>query len=78
MSEGLRAVLEILDPKARAVLRQALLKDQADRDEIASALLRYRDQPGSDWADIIDLLTLNPDTRRSVVRFLSEMNAEGA
>jgi hypothetical protein len=30
----------------------------ADGDAIASRLMRYRDQNGQDWADIIDMLTL--------------------
>jgi hypothetical protein len=49
MSNDLRAVLETLEPKARAALRQALIRDQADRDAIASDLLRYRDESGNDW-----------------------------
>jgi hypothetical protein len=30
-----------------------LIRDQADRDAIASRLMCYRDQNGQDWADII-------------------------
>jgi hypothetical protein len=30
--------------------------------------MRYRDQNGQDWADIIDFLTMYPDVRRSVMR----------
>ena len=59
MSDGdadLRAVLETLDPKARDDLRRVLIHDQADRDAISSRLMRYRDQTGNDWADIIDML----------------------
>jgi hypothetical protein len=26
--------------------------------------MRYRDQKGQDWADIIDFLTMHPDARR--------------
>jgi hypothetical protein len=44
----LRAVLETLDPKARDALRRALIRDQADRDAIASMHMRYGDQNG--WA----------------------------
>jgi len=40
----LRAVLAWLDPKARDDLRRVLIHDQADRDAIASQLLRYRDE----------------------------------
>ena len=81
MSDGdadLRAVLETLDPKARDDLRRVLIHDQADRDAIASDLLRYRDERGDDWADIIDMLTMHPDPRRQVVRLLAEIDAEDA
>lgn len=53
----LPAALETLDPMARDDLRNVLIRDQASRDAISSRLLRYRDQNGQDWADIIDLLT---------------------
>jgi hypothetical protein len=76
MKDELRSLLETLSPNARASLRQALIRDQADRDVTASELLRYRDHAGSDWADVIDLLTLNPDARRRVVRLLGEMDAD--
>jgi hypothetical protein len=39
--------------------------------------MRYRDQRGDDWADIIDMLTMDPETRRNVVRLLGEIAAEG-
>jgi hypothetical protein len=68
-----RAVLEKLDPKARDDLRRALIRDQADRDAIASRLMRFRDQNSQDWADIIDFLTMHPDARRSVVRVLGDL-----
>ena len=48
-------------PKARDDLRRVLVRDQADRDSIASRLMRYRDQNGQDWADIIDFLTMHPE-----------------
>jgi hypothetical protein len=35
-----------------------LIGGQAHRDAIASMLMRYRNQNGQDWADIIDLLTI--------------------
>jgi hypothetical protein len=60
----LRALLSILDPTARDDLRRVLIHDQADRDAIASQLLRYRDERGDDWADIIDMLTMHPEARR--------------
>jgi hypothetical protein len=65
-----------LDPKARDDLRRVLVRDQADRDAIASRLMRYRDQNGQDWADIIDFLTMYPDARRKIVRLLVEIGAE--
>ena len=77
MTDGeaeLRALLGILDPKARDDLRRALIHDQADRDAIASQLLRYRDGHGDDWADIIDMLTMDPE-RRKVARLLGEIQA---
>ncbi len=66
MNEGLRSLLETLDPKARDDLRRVLVHDQADRDAVASQLLRYRDQNGQDWADIIDMLTMHPEALRRV------------
>ena len=51
--------------------------DQADRDSIASQLLRYRDGHGDDWADIIDMLTMHPEEGRWVARLLGEIDAEG-
>jgi hypothetical protein len=71
----IRAILETLDPKARDDLRRVLIRDQADRDAISSRLMRYRDQNGQNWADIIDFLTMYPEARRSVVRLLGELEA---
>jgi hypothetical protein len=53
----LRALLSILDPHARDILRRVLIRDQADRDAIASNLLRYRAGRSDEWADIIDMMT---------------------
>jgi hypothetical protein len=78
VSEGeasLRAILETLDPKTRDDLRRVLIHDQADREAIASELVRYRDERGNDWADIIDMLTMHPEERRRVVRLLGELEA---
>ena len=71
----LRALLETLDPSARGHLRRVLIHDQADRDVIASQLLRYRDGRGDHWADIIDMLTMHPEERRKMVRLLAEIDA---
>ena len=74
--DGLRTLLTTLDPKARDDLRRVLIRDQADRDAIASQLLRYRDGHGDDWADIIDMLTMHPEERRRVARLLAEIDAK--
>jgi hypothetical protein len=76
MTEDLRYLLETLDPKARDDLRRVVIRDQADRNAIPSRLMRYRDQNGQDWADIIDFLTMHPEARRRVVRLLGELTAE--
>jgi len=56
-------------------LRRVLIRDQAERDAIASKLMRHRDQNGQGWAHIIDLLTMYPDPRRRIVRVLGEIDA---
>jgi hypothetical protein len=75
--DDLRKLLATLDPQARNDFRSALIRDQADREAIASQLLRYRDGHGKDWADIIDMLTMYPEARRKVVRLLGELEAAG-
>jgi hypothetical protein len=70
---SLQPLLKTLDPKTRDDLRRVLIRDHADRDTIAPRLMRYRDQNGQDWADIIDFLTMYPDARRRVVRLLGEL-----
>ena len=74
--EDVRDLLLILNPSAREHLRDVLIRDHADRDVIASQLMRYRDGHGDDWADIIDMLTMYPEERRKVVRVLGEIQAE--
>jgi hypothetical protein len=39
--------------------------------------MRYHDQNGQDWSDIVDFLTLFPDASRRVVRLLAEIGASG-
>jgi hypothetical protein len=72
----LRDLLLTLHAKAPDDLRPVLIRDHADRDAIAMQLMRYRDQNGQGWADIIDFLTMYPDARRRVVRMLGEIEAE--
>jgi hypothetical protein len=38
--------------------------------------MRYRDKNGQDWADIIDLLTMYPEARRSAVQILGELGTD--
>jgi hypothetical protein len=71
----LRALLEWLDPLTRDALRRVLIHDQADRDAVTSQLLRYRDERGDDWADIIDMLTMHLGARRRVIRVQGEIDA---
>jgi hypothetical protein len=54
-------------PLGRDALRRVLIHDQADRDAVAFQLLRYRDGHDDDWADIIDMLTMHPETRQGAV-----------
>jgi hypothetical protein len=68
----LRVLLETLDAKARDDLRRVLIRDQADRDAISSRLMRYRDQNGQDWADIVDYLTMHPEARRQSRQLLAD------
>ncbi len=75
LDEDLRAAIEGLPPTARDLLRRVLIGDQADRDTAAMALLRYRDAAGDELADIIDMLSINPEARRKVVRMLAEVDA---
>ena len=65
--DDLRSILETLRPKARDDLRRVLIHDQADRDAVASQLLRYCDGHDDDWADSIDMLTMHPETRQGAV-----------
>jgi hypothetical protein len=74
--DDLRDVLLTLPPSARELFRSVLIRDFHDRNEISSALMRYRDGRGNDWADIIDMLMMHPEARRKVVRLLGEIGAE--
>jgi hypothetical protein len=71
MGDDLRDLLRTLTPSAREHLRVALIHDQADRDAIASRLMRYRDQNGPDWADIHRFQHDNPWHRRFANRSIS-------
>ena len=71
----LRAVLASVDPSGRDALRRVLIRDQVDRDEIATQLLRYLDAVGVELAGTIDMLTMHREERRKVVRLLAEIEA---
>jgi hypothetical protein len=73
--DTLRDVLRILDPPTRDTLRAVLIHDQAGRDATSSQLMRYRDERGDEWADIVDMLTMHPEERRRVARLLGEIDA---
>jgi len=73
--DDLRTLLQTLDPKARDDLRRVLIRDHTDRDAISSMLMRYRDEDGQRWADVIDFLTMYPDARRKVARLVGEIGA---
>jgi hypothetical protein len=75
--DGPRELLRYLSPSARGHFRNVLIRDQADRCVIASQLMRYRDERGNDWPDIIDFLTMHPDARRKVVRPIGKIEAGG-
>ena len=42
---------------------------------IAEEQIRYRDDQGQEWADIIDMLTIHSEARQRVVRLLAEIDA---
>jgi hypothetical protein len=75
---ALKDALRTLTPSAREHLRDVLIRDDADRQAIASQLMRYRDENGQGWADIVDLLTMYPEARRRVTRILGEIEATRA
>jgi len=62
-------------PLTRDALRRVLIQDQADRDAIAAQLLRYRNEHGTAWANLVDQLSLDPDLRRRYIRWLGELEA---
>lgn len=72
---ALLAALRRLDPAAREDLRRLLVRDQPDRDAVAAQLLR-KQTPGADgMADLLDMLSLDPDARRRLTRLLGELEA---
>jgi hypothetical protein len=72
--ESFRPGLTRLDPRARDALRLWLVADQPQRDAMAERLLR---EGGAPVAELLDLLSLYPESRRQVVRLLGEIEASG-
>jgi hypothetical protein len=70
------SLLRTLSPAARDHLRDVLIREQADRDAIASQLLRFRDERGTAWANLVNQLSLDSELRRRYVRLLGELEAE--
>jgi len=69
----LRDLLRTLSPSAREHFREVLIQDQADRDAIAPRLLRYRDERGAAWADLVDRPSIDPEHARRYVRLSASM-----
>jgi len=72
---ALADALRHLPAGARDELRRLLIHAQSDRDAIAEQLLRRRTPGMGDLADLIDMLTMDDDARRRVVRLLGELEA---
>lgn len=76
MEDGhLRDVLARLDPEARDAVRRVLVADDRYRDALAERLLREPTEHANNLADLIDMLTMDADARRQVVRLLGELEA---
>ncbi len=71
----LRDVLRRLDAPGRNAIRRVLIQDQEYRDAMASRLLDHATDQAASLADLIDMLTLDNDARRTVVRLLAELEA---
>ncbi len=54
-----------------------LIGDQADNDAASYRLRRFRHEAGDELGDMIDLCTPYPEARRTIVRFLAEVDAAG-
>jgi hypothetical protein len=72
---ALRSTLCQLPPDARDDLRRLLIRDQPQRDAISAQLLRRRTVGANDLAELIDMLSLDDEARRRVVRILGELEA---
>jgi hypothetical protein len=75
--EEVRVALGQLPLPALDDLRRLLIRDQPDRDAKAEQLLRRRTVGANDFDELIDMLSLNDEMRRQVVRILGELEASG-
>jgi hypothetical protein len=73
--ETLKDLLFAIDPRGREVLRKLMRADQWERDAFAETLMRLDAPSSKDLATLIDSATLYPEMRRSVGRFLAELEA---
>jgi len=71
----LRLVLSRLDLRARDAVRRILIADDMYRSRMAERLLRQRTEHATNLADLIDMLTIDADARRHVIRLLGELEA---
>jgi hypothetical protein len=71
----LRAALQLLPADARDQLRRLLIRDQPDRDAIAKQLLQRRTSGAVQLAELVDMLTIDDEARRRMVRILGELGA---
>jgi hypothetical protein len=75
--DRLRGTLARLGPEVQSTLRRLLIAEPQRRDRVAQELLRSRTESADTVADLIDMLTMNADARRQIVRILSELEASG-
>jgi hypothetical protein len=76
MDDGhLHEALSRLNPRARDAMRLVLIRDQEYRDGMALRLLHEGTEHANNLADLMDMLTMDGDLRRHVVRLLGKLEA---
>jgi hypothetical protein len=68
-------LLSAIDPRGRDVLRRAMRAEQFERDELAAALAKKRTAASRDAAELLDLASLDADSRRQIAGVLGELEA---
>jgi hypothetical protein len=71
----LRAALPLPPADARDQLRRLLIRDHPDRDAIAKQLLQRRTSGAVQLAELVDMLRIDDEARRRMVRILGELGA---